>query len=1569
MPDATEHWQDQDPALAERHADLLGNYVDEGVSDETLRLVSEYLNALLGEIAFSEAELQDPSFRDGIVAEFLADFGFQGEARIASTADAYLLGLTKQKAVVSVEPPQRQRHQAADPVDMFSGQFVHEIEDISVDGAGMDFVFRRVYKHQAKYWGPLGATWDHSYNLWIRQVGTNVVRSSGALREDVYTRHPKFGQAGFDYWVSPAGVKGVIVERNTSLGVSFVWRSAEGIRCHYVPDPSNPTVHLAERIEDRFGNHLALAYDPNVPGRLARVLVNHPNRVVTFDYDPQGRIERIRDYTGRSWHYAYDDLSDLVAFTLPATAQYPAGSTVYYEYTSGAFAGNLQHNLLRIIDPAGRVYVENEYGADEGLVNYNKVVRQRLGQGESSFEYEQVVNEFGYSYADAEAPWRQVNFVERNGHPIHYIYNECGNLILKEEYVLEGGKRRLRQWRYRYNSDGALIGMLSPEGSVTQYYYGRDHYLLGHGISDDEVSQHSALTAQERLGFDNLLAMVRRGKRYTLETMNLSRGVWGDFFPDVLATDPEDVVTKYTYEPHYQQILAASDPRFTESADPGHLERASYFATLTQHEYSGPSGDPHRFLARIRYPATTQADGTVQPGAAEQFTQYDPWGRLQRQLDRAGVVTETIYFGASDGIKEGYVKKQTIDPGGLAVTTEFEVNDVGVVTAIHHPRSVGAACGRFVNRFEVNERNQIVRTHASPPFDYVTESLYDPSGLVVRMERDILDETGRPVLGGKEVQTFCYEEQKQVIRHSLGGIDLSSHHVTRHRYDAAATLTATFTPAGGVVRRRYDDRLLERTIVRGSGSPDASTSRAEFDGDGRRSRAISGRDFPTTFRYDALGRIEVIEDALGNRTYLTHDKAGNITAERFFERGAGGSYSLLSRGEYTYDELNRLAREGHNLFRLPIAVGNIRTAYLASPGPGTLIETEYYYDAKGRLIRTVNAKGQSTHARFDALDRKWAEWDHLGNRTETQYDAHGNATRRDLIETLIDPASGQVTGTEVFPTAYQYDELDRLIIVTDSLGNVTRHAYDSRNNLVRTTDPLGNVVRYEYDVHNRKVSELRDLTATGLGNGSAAGTIKTLFEYDGNGNVTGHIDGNGNRIEQRFDALDRRRAVVYPDTTEYQTDYDEDDNIVLVKDNNGAIRRAKFDALGRRFRVDVDRSGVPAGIVIEGENFERCTYDALGRALSEVNDFATVARKVDSLGRMFWESIEVTSPAPASPVRTITRAHDELGAIRYLTYPDGRVIRYDRDGVNRVVKIVNIAKGSAYPGSTLHSDPRDVLRIDYRGLRTGVLHCGNGFNTGYQYDAAGRAIQIEHRDAVGLPILSLQHLYDGVGNMRFRNDIGATGASGERFEYDSIYRLTRIKPDGIATFNPAPFAPATGRPIDPIPPRQTMINARLGSLAQDAANATFAYDSAANRIREQRPALPAVNYVSNALNEYQRVGSVALSYDRNGNLVSDGARQYIYDSRDLLVRVVDSATGAGVARYFHDCLGRRIAEVRGGHVVHLVSDGLNVLEEYEDGALGAQYVHEVRTDADMPALAGRKRLLASQGRAGFNTSA
>src|SRR5262249_16289083 len=59
-------------------------------------------------------------------------------------------------------PSQENVASKGDPVMMFNGQFVHESEDLQIHGAGIDFVFKRTYKNQINYNGPLGFNWDHS---------------------------------------------------------------------------------------------------------------------------------------------------------------------------------------------------------------------------------------------------------------------------------------------------------------------------------------------------------------------------------------------------------------------------------------------------------------------------------------------------------------------------------------------------------------------------------------------------------------------------------------------------------------------------------------------------------------------------------------------------------------------------------------------------------------------------------------------------------------------------------------------------------------------------------------------------------------------------------------------------------------------------------------------------------------------------------------------------------------------------------------------------------------------------------------------------------------------------------------------------------------------------------------------------------------------------------------------------------------------------------------------------------------------------------------------------------------
>jgi YD repeat-containing protein len=884
------------------------SYARSGASNETIAAVRSYADAVV-QSGYQDQLTNLPYLDDLVVATL--NLGVN-DPQIADAVAWRLNDLASGKGCASTSASQQLVHHAGEPVEMFTGQFTHQTTDLVIKGGGIDFAFRRSYKNQAIYQGPFGSNWDHAFNLHIRHVGSNLVRSSGDLREDVYTRHPLFGQAGFDYWVPPDGQHGIIEES----GTSFTWRTPNGVRYLYEQDAADGLFHRIRRIEDRFGNYLDILYQNE---KIQQVEINNPARFVTFGYDPLDRISYLQDHTGRPWVYSYDDYGDLVGARTPPTDRYPRGLTTTYEYSSYQYSAPLQHNLISIIDPAGQLYLENEYGTSSGLLDFNRVVRQRQGNGEFFFEYETVVSEFEYDYDESEKPAIQVNQTLRNGQIVHLVYNTFGNLLLREEYIWQERSRRLLQWRFRYNRDGSLIGTITPEGNVTQYHYGRDEYLFVHNIKDEAVATHDSLTTAARMAFGNLIAIVRRDKRYTLDQMNLNRGVWGNFFPDALASlDPEDIVTKNTYESDYQQILTSSDPRFTTRADPRFAEPVAYTEHLTRYEYSAP---PHKLLRRIEYPNITfpspLPDGT--PGLtsiADDYLQYDGRGRLERMEDPAGYLTENRYYkGAAAGAKEGYLHEIVRDANDLRLTTTYDVNDVGIITRTTNPRQVST-------QLVVNELDQTIRMTSGGP-GFITNYFFDHNGLLERQERDNLDDAGQRAPEGNEVRTYKYDAQNNLVRTTLGGADLASHHVTRHAYDCADKRVATILPEGNRFHFAFDERLLQTSVIRGATGSHASTMRTCYDGDGRKSVVFDGRRNATHFDYDAFNRVIRITDTLGSVQQYVYDKQSNVTISRFFERRADGAYELLKREESQYDARGSRVVDVNFLFLNPIRTADI----------------------------------------------------------------------------------------------------------------------------------------------------------------------------------------------------------------------------------------------------------------------------------------------------------------------------------------------------------------------------------------------------------------------------------------------------------------------------------------------------------------------------------------------------------------------------------------------------------------------------------------------------------------------
>jgi len=1461
-----------------------------------------------------------------------------------------------------IDPSEKSIHEVDDPIMMFNGQFVHESIDLKIIGAGMDFVFKRFYKNQANYDGPLGYNWDHNYNLWLRISNQTIFRSTGEHREDIYKKHPIY-----DYWMPPNGQHSIIVK----VGQLYECQMPNGIKYVYTQHPNYPFIYLISKIVDKFDNYIEFHYNPD--WKLEFIKINNDHRYVKFIYDEQGRIVNLIDYTkefnplGRRWIYIYDYFGDLVSVTTTPTDRYTEGLTTIYEYSSSSYTDILQHNLTRIIDPVGQIYLENEYGAELGYLSFNRIIRQRQGSGESYFSYDNIIEEFEFEYSDIERPAYQTNFIDTNGHPIHYIYNKYGNLLLKEEYIFQDGVNKLLRWRYRYNLDGEVIGVLTPEGTLNQFFYGRDYYMRKFlPIFEFEID-YNHLTIEERLKFGNRLVIVRRGISYNIEMMDLSKGVWCNFiFPDIISVkNRADIIQKYSYEDEYQQLLSSSDPRYTISPNPDDetapAEHTRYQETLINYKYNSVTGA----LESIIYPDTHLPDGSVLNSIESKFPDYDKNGRLLKSIDPEGIITKYEYFDSSYIIKDGYLKRKIIDLGGLNLTTEYEVNEVGIPTMITIPNAflaVPKPIGYFRDLFSINALDQTIQIINSKPYEYKTKLFYDRNNQLEKEERELRDEAGSIILDGWEVKVYKYDEQLNLTEKTIGGLNLSEHLKTKYIYSHSGKLSKTVFPKGNEILYEYDERHLQTRIIRGNNSPDSAKVRTHYNGNGLRIEIVDGLDNITHYNYDEFNRTKEIIDAEGNIERIDYDKANNVICRRLFELKPDGSYTLLSRVEFTYDELNRMIFESKNLFQVPLSATNLDTDFLASPGPGTTIKTQFFYDKKNRLRQTINQNNQITVYNYDKMDRLIQEIEIRNSNIEifieNTYDNNGNLTRRDTTERVVDPISGN--RVEIFSFIYEFDELDRNTKITDNLGNSTSLFYDSRNRLVKTEDPLGNVIRTNFDIFGRKIETILKMTDNGLGGGIWILDKKIISEFDDNGNNTASIDANNNRTEYKYDELDRKEKIIFPDDSYQELTYDANDNIIYLKDNNGLIHNIIYDERNRLKRKSIDRSELRAGVVIEGATFEEYEYDGLNRIKLEENDFALITRFYDSLNRNYRESITFKGAAnDGLGSHVIQRKFDNLNYLTEITYPKGRIIKYHLDSLNRIEKIENITKGANYPGSGTFLDKYIILSNEYFGLRKSSIKNANNTSVKFGFDAAGRKIQITHSEG-NTEKLRIQYLYDGASNLRYKNEIDAAGTLGNIYRYNSLYWLSKIEDNNhLPDQNISTYAPHTVWKDPAHLNGQVLIDAQLGSLDLNLADLTYSYDINGNREQENDLLTwPSIYHVNN-LNQYEKVNAELFTHDFNGNLKTGALKPgknfiFYYNYNNQLARVHDLTTDKDVAVFSYDSRRRRIFSDIGGDKTHLIFNGQNLIEEYRGGNVLAQYVNEYDLDSVRQMVVGGK---------------
>ena len=484
----------------------------------------------------------------------------------------------------------------------------------------------------------------------------------------------------------------------------------------------------------------------------------------------------------------------------------------------------------------------------------------------------------------------------------------------------------------------------------------------------------------------------------------------------------------------------------------------------------------------------------------------------------------------------------------------------------------------------------------------------------------------------------------------------------QYKYDGRNRCIWKKLPGAGYMEMVYDnaDRLV-------------------FSQDGNQ-RALTSGNW-TYYKYDGLNRLT----EQGTCTNKVTTSGTNVLVQHFYDSYAFRSQAGFNNSNFPDD-----------------ASGNGKGALTASVatvlGSSNKIYTAYYYDIKGRVVKTVQSNP-------------------LGG-----YDVAATVytfTNKPATVTHTHTASGKTTRTEVY--TYSYDHADRLLKVEHTLGGtkitLADYAYDNLGRLQSKSlhGSATNKLTYAYNVRG---------WLTGI-----SGSKFTQNLYYNNGNGTAKYNGSissmtwkaGNESTIRgykftYDGLSRLMNATYGETAGINTNTNRFSENVTAYDKNGNIKtlqRYGQTAASGYGLIDnltftlggnlLNRVDDAAAASAYGGGFEfkdgvkqanEYTYDSNGNLTKDLNKgISTITYNVLNLPNMVTFSdgstIAYTYGADGTKLKTVhktgstTTTTDYCGNVvyengvqkllltdeGYVTLSDGKYHYYlkDHQGNNRVV--------------------------------------------------------------------------------------------------------------------------------------------------------------------------------------------------------------------------------------------------------------------------------------------------------------
>lgn len=510
----------------------------------------------------------------------------------------------------------------------------------------------------------------------------------------------------------------------------------------------------------------------------------------------------------------------------------------------------------------------------------------------------------------------------------------------------------------------------------------------------------------------------------------------------------------------------------------------------------------------------------------------------------------------------------------------------------------------------------------------------------------------------------------------------------------------------------------------------------------------------------------------------------------------------------------------------------------ASGAGARAISLDYW--PTGLVRQVTQPDGSSIFYSYDVAHRLTAISDSQGNSITFILDNAGNRVAEETRD---------VNGELKRALSRIYNQFGQLTTEADAGANPTDFSYDANGNIASTTDALGRKNRQQYDALNRLVLSLQDVGGLDVEvrthyNAMDQVTritdpkgLSTTYSYNGFGDLTGQvspdsgasqytIDSGGNRrtftdargvtASYRYDALDRVIGIAYPDASlDVSYSYD------LAPESCPADERFAKGRLGQ--------------VQHAGGSTLYC-YGGLGQ----------ITRKVQMINGL---------------TRTVRYSYSPSGNLATLVYPDGSIVDYVRDGLDRVNQI-----GLTRLGQARQVVVKDVAYSSF-GPAIGWTY-GNGRRLDRPLDLDYRAQAVNDPTPGGL---SQSYSYDPVGSIvALKDGIGSQVMA--RYAYDALGRLTQTQ-DGL-----------TATPIE-----------------------TYAYDSTGNRTSLKTAGGISLYTYPATSHHLTAVDGMGRDHDAAGNTVRMEGKEYVYNDANRMAAVKQD--GNVLEYYTYNHLGERILRV------------------------------------------------------------